>query len=111
MGRIRGTSIAGAQGPMQFMPATWAMYGKGDINDTRDAILAAARYLRAGGAPNNMSRALYSYNPSDRYVRAVSTYAEVMVSDPDAYWRYYHWQVYFLTKNGDTLLPIGYRGE
>src|SRR5438105_1190436 len=24
MGRIRGTSVAGAQGPMQFMPATWA---------------------------------------------------------------------------------------
>ena len=24
MGRIRGVSVAGAQGPMQFMPGTWA---------------------------------------------------------------------------------------
>jgi hypothetical protein len=27
MGRIRGTSVAGAQGPMQFMPATWDAFG------------------------------------------------------------------------------------
>src|ERR1041384_8142233 len=34
MGRIRGTSTAGAQGPMQFLPSTWARWGGGgDIND------------------------------------------------------------------------------
>jgi len=31
MGRIRGTSTAGAHGPMQFMPATWDAYGEGDV--------------------------------------------------------------------------------
>jgi soluble lytic murein transglycosylase-like protein len=111
MGRIRGTSVAGAQGPMQFMPATWASYGEGDINDPRDAIRAAARYLRASGAPGNMANAVFRYNPSQRYVRAVSGYAEVMRIVPESYRAYYHWQVYYLTRAGDTLLPVGYGPE
>ena len=108
MGRIRGTSVAGAQGPMQFMPATWARYGDGDINSDRDAIRAAARYLQANGAPENMAGALFRYNQSQRYVRAVTAYAEVMRADPDAYRGYYGWQVYYLTTSGDVLLPVGY---
>jgi membrane-bound lytic murein transglycosylase B len=108
MGRIRGTSVAGAQGPMQFMPGTWAAYGEGDVNSDRDAIRAAARYLRANGAPANMANALFRYNNSQRYVRAVTAYAEVMRSDPAAYRGYYHWQVYYLTTKGDILLPVGY---
>jgi len=108
MGRIRGTSVAGAQGPMQFMPATWARYGEGDINSDRDAIRAAARYLQANGAPANMAGALFRYNQSQRYVRAVTAYAEVMRGDPDAYRGYYGWQVYYLTTSGDVLLPVGY---
>jgi hypothetical protein len=108
MGRIRGTSVAGAQGPMQFMPATWKAYGEGDVNSDRDAIRAAARYLRANGAPANMAGALFRYNQSQRYVRAVTAYAELMRADPDAYRGYYHWQVYYLTTRGDILLPVGY---
>jgi membrane-bound lytic murein transglycosylase B len=108
MGRIRGTSVAGAQGPMQFMPGTWAAYGEGDVNSDRDAIRAAARYLRANGAPANMANALFRYNQSQRYVRAVTAYAEVMRAAPDAYRGYYHWQVYYLTTKGDILLPVGY---
>jgi membrane-bound lytic murein transglycosylase B len=108
MGRIRGTSTAGAQGPMQFMPATWNAYGEGDVNSDRDAIRAAARYLRANGAPANMAGALFRYNQSQRYVRAVTAYAEVMRADPTAYRGYYHWQVYYLTTRGDILLPVGY---
>jgi membrane-bound lytic murein transglycosylase B len=105
MGRIRGTSSAGARGPMQFLPATWRRYGAGgDINATGDAVLAAARLLRANGAPADMARALYAYNPSRRYVRAVTAYAEQMRADPRAFLGYYHWQVYY----GDTLLPEGY---
>ncbi len=108
MGRIRGTSVAGAQGPMQFMPGTWAAYGEGDVNSDRDAIRAAARYLKANGAPANMANALFRYNNSQRYVRAVTAYAEVMRADPAAYRGYYSWQVYYLTTKGDILLPVGY---
>ena len=105
MGRIRGNSIAGAQGPMQFIPSTWQIYGQGgDINNTHDAIHAAGRMLRANGAPSNMASALYSYNPSNRYVRAVTIYAEQIAADERAYLGYYHWQVYF----GGRLLPEGF---
>lgn len=90
---------------MQFIPTTWDIYGEGgDINDTHDAIHAAARMLRANGAPSNMASALYSYNPSNRYVRAVTLYAEQIAADERAYLGYYHWQVYF----GSRLLPEGF---
>lgn len=110
MGRIHGTSPAGAQGPMQFMPGTWAAYGEGDVNDPRDAILAAARYLSANGAPATMESALFAYNRSDAYVRAISAYAEQMRADPRTFRGYYHWQVYYRTVEGDQLLPVGYDG-
>jgi soluble lytic murein transglycosylase-like protein len=108
MGRIRGDSYAGAQGPMQFMPATWDMYGDGDINDTHDAILAAGRYLSAAGAPKKIERAIWMYNHDNEYVDAVMKYAEVMRSDPSAYRGYYGWQVYFVTRDGTYLLPEGW---
>jgi soluble lytic murein transglycosylase-like protein len=108
LGRIRGMSPAGAQGPMQFLPSTWAAYGRGDINSPRDSILAAARYLKAAGAPGNMARALYAYNHSDRYVRGISLYAEQMRLDERAWRGYYHWQVFYRTTSGDVELPVGY---
>lgn len=111
MGRIEGTSVAGAQGPMQFMPATWDSYGRGDIHDDRDAILAAGRYLAASGAPEDMAGALFSYNRSQHYVRAVTAHAKQMQADPRMFRAYYHWEVYYVTTTGDTLLPIGYDGS
>jgi hypothetical protein len=108
MGRIRGDSYAGAQGPMQFMPATWDIYGEGDINDTHDAILAAGRYLSAAGAPQRIERAIWMYNHDDEYVDAVMKYAAVMRANPSAFRGYYGWQVYFVTANGTFLLPEGW---
>lgn len=75
-GRLRESSASGAQGPMQFMPATWQAYGKGgDVHQPRAAILAAARFLRAAGAPGDVPTALHRYNPSDAYVNAVLRFA------------------------------------
>lgn len=108
MGRIRGTSVAGARGPMQFLPSTWAEYGEGDIEDPRDAIRAAARYLAAHGAPRDMRRALYAYNHSTRYVEAVEGYASVMRADPRTFRGYYHWRVYYRMTSGDIVLNEGW---
>ena len=109
MGRLRGTSTAGAQGPMQFIPSTWAAYGSGDINDNRDAILAAANYLAAnGGARGDLDNALYRYNPTPKYVKAVTLYAERMRADPLAYRAYWGWQVYYWSTLGDVWLPPGW---
>jgi soluble lytic murein transglycosylase-like protein len=108
MGRIRGLSSAGAQGPMQFIPSTWAVYGEGDINSNKDSIRAAARYLKASGYATNLDLAIWRYNHSYKYVRAVKAYAKVMQADPDAYRGYHQWQVYYLTSYGDVLLPVGF---
>jgi membrane-bound lytic murein transglycosylase B len=89
-GRVRNNSVAGAQGPMQFIPATWASYGRGgDVHDPHDAILGAARFLAASGARYDEAAALYRYNPSSLYVTAVSRYAQVMRRDPLAYYAFY----------------------
>ncbi len=82
-GKNQGPSSAGARGWMQFMPATWAMYGVDGDGDGRrdpanpdDAIHAAARYLRASGAPRSWYRAIYAYNHADWYVRKVEAQAD-----------------------------------
>ena len=68
---------AGAQGPMQFIPSSWARYRwasgnpSPDINNPRDAIFAAAAYLRVAGAPGDLPRAIYAYNHAWWYVDMV----------------------------------------
>lgn len=108
LGQIRGLSGAGAQGPMQFMPMTWEEVGEGDVNDPEDAIHAAARYLVRRGGPEDMPKALWGYNNSDEYVAAVSTYAQILRGDPQAFVGLYHWQIYFSTDAGDVWLPSGF---
>src|SRR4051812_8434046 len=75
-------------GPMQFSivgaPSTWDTYGV-DANhdghtspyDPEDAIPAAARYLRAAGAPEDYQRAIFAYNPADWCVADVLAQADV----------------------------------
>ncbi|QFY10697.1 transglycosylase SLT domain-containing protein [Nonomuraea phyllanthi] len=104
-GRVRSDSHAGAQGPMQFMPATWKAYGMGgDIQDPRDAVMAAANYLRASGAPRDYQRALHAYNPSRAYVDAILAHARQIKRDPRNYYAYYNWQVYVITTAGERRL-------
>jgi membrane-bound lytic murein transglycosylase B len=93
-GRLRNDSVSGAQGPMQFMPATWGAYGMGgDIHDPRDAILGAANLLHANGAPSSYARALFHYNPSPLYVDAVRRYARLIDRDRHALGFLYLWEV------------------
>ena len=113
MGRIRGLSSAGAQGPMQFLPTTWAEagIGEGDINNPSDAINGAARYLIRRGGPSDMAGAIWGYNNSDDYVSAVRAYAELLRQDPAAYAAIYNWEIYFFTEAGDVWLPAGFRTD
>jgi membrane-bound lytic murein transglycosylase B len=104
-GKVKATSTAGAQGPMQFLPSTWGQYGMGgDIQDSHDAILGAANYLRASGAPDDYRRALFAYNRSRSYVDAVLLHANEIAKDRRNYFIYYNWQVYVVTTKGDKRL-------
>lgn len=108
MGRIVGVSSAGAVGPMQFLPTTWAECCAGDPTIARDAIIGAARYLTLRGAPGDMQAALYGYNPNNGYVGAVTVYAQAMQADERAYLGFHGWQVFYGTSEGTVRLPVGY---
>ncbi|HEY1617801.1 MAG TPA: lytic transglycosylase domain-containing protein [Streptosporangiaceae bacterium] len=81
-GQNMGPSTAGALGPMQFMPATWAEWGidgfgqtgPPDVMNPYDAVPAAARLLCADGAASggrSLYNAIFDYNHADWYVREV----------------------------------------
>lgn len=110
-GRFMGPSSAGAKGPMQFIPSTWDIYGEGNIWNPRDAIMAAARYLSASGAPRDMNGALFAYNRSDAYVKAVRTYAGEIAARPHSFYSYYFWQVFVRTTEGDVQLTGPGKGQ
>jgi len=77
-----GPSPAGALGPMQFLPATWAIWGTDgfgqtgppNIRNPLDAVPSAARLLCADGAAAggaSLAAAIYDYNHADWYVNEV----------------------------------------
>jgi len=81
-----GANHAGAEGPMQFEPATFAQYavgadhdGKPDVYDPADAIYTAAAMLCANGAasgtPAGIRQAVFAYNHSLAYVTDVLSWA------------------------------------
>ncbi len=85
--REGAVNSAGAGGPMQFLATTWAVYGvdgdgRRDRWDPRDAVPAAARFLRAAGAPADYRRALFAYNHADWYVAAVLARARAYSGRP-----------------------------
>ena len=94
----------------QVSHAAQAAYGGGgDVESNHDAILGAARYLAAnGGRRGDMHDALYRYNPTEKYVRAVTRYAERMKADPATYRGYWGWQVYYWSTLGDVWLRPGW---
>ena len=74
---------AGAGGPMQFLAGTWAAYGLDADQDgiadrwnPADAVVSAANYLHTSGAPDQLEKAIYAYNPSQRYVLLVLAWSE-----------------------------------
>ena len=102
-GKIRTDSAAGAQGPMQFMPATWRQYGLGgNVHDDRDAIMGAANYLHRSGAPRHLGRALFAYNHSRAYVDSILRYAQLIERDPRNLYVFYSWQLFVRTEKGDV---------
>jgi len=99
--KLRNNSASGAQGPMQFMPATWRAYGLGgDVHEPHDAVLGAANYLHANGAPRDNRRALFHYNPSPLYVDAVLRYARRIRTERRSFYEYYARQVFVRTPSG-----------
>jgi len=75
-------SSAGAVGWMQFLPSSWEAYGVDANGDGRkdpynpvDAICAAASYLKAAGAEEDLYEAIFAYNHADWYVQEVLLYA------------------------------------
>jgi Transglycosylase SLT domain len=81
-GTNEGPSSAGALGPMQFEPSTWAVWGTDgfgqtgvpDIMNPYDAVPSAARMLCADGAASggqSLYHAIFDYNHAAWYVHEV----------------------------------------
>jgi hypothetical protein len=89
--REGSVNAAGAGGPMQFLASTWARYGvdadgggHGDRWNAADAILGAANYMRASGAPGDDRAALLAYNHAGWYADEVQRWAARYRGGPTA---------------------------
>jgi Transglycosylase SLT domain len=91
-GANMGPSSAGALGPMQFLPSTWAQWGidafgqtgKPDVMNPYDAVPSAARMLCADGAAaggRSLYNAIFDYNHADWYVNEVLALAAEYAAD------------------------------
>lgn len=83
-----GGRFARAEGPMQFLPSTWAKWaadgtgdGTRDVQNIFDATLGAAHYLCAGdldlASGSGLRDAILRYNPSTWYLGLVSYWIRV----------------------------------
>ncbi len=91
-GVASGANPAGAEGPMQFEPATFAAYatvGPGGATpaspyDAVDAVYTAAALLCADGAGSagGLRAAVFAYNHADVYVDTVLTLSLAFAVDP-----------------------------
>ena len=97
-----------AEGPMQFLPATWAEYaqdgngdGKRNPQNFYDAALTTGVFLCANGgnmnARSGLTAAILAYNHSDAYVALVESWISF----------YSHVGVTALAAAGNGLLPVG----
>ncbi len=87
-----GANTAGAEGPFEFEPATFAavgIVGPGGVDpaspyDPVDAAYSAAALLCADGAasPETLAGALWDYNHSTLYVDTVVVLAQALAADP-----------------------------
>jgi hypothetical protein len=93
-GQNNGPSTAGALGPMQFLPSTWAVWGMDgfgetgspDILNPYDAVPSAARLLCADGAAaggSSLYHAIFDYNHATWYVNEVLALAAEYAADYD----------------------------
>ncbi len=91
-GANMGPSSAGALGPMQFLPSTWARWGIDAFGQTGtpnvmnpyDAVPSAARLLCADGAAaggRSLYNAIFDYNHADWYVNEVLALAAEYAAD------------------------------
>lgn len=88
-GQNMGPSSAGALGWMQFIPSSWMRWGMDGDGDgiadpwnPEDAVFAAARYLAAAGAHDDLERAIFAYNHAQWYVDDVLELAATFGDDP-----------------------------